>query len=58
MAPQIKSRNKTAISPLLKKGHAHRTSKDYNRQREKQALKKELSQNLNRREDQGYSRDS
>jgi hypothetical protein len=42
----IKPRNKNAVSPLLKKGHVHRTSKDYNRQKQKQALKQEISRDL------------
>ena len=42
---KMKPRNKTAISPLLKKGHAHTSKKDYDRKREKLALKKELESN-------------
>jgi len=43
---KIKPRNKTALSPLLKKDHAHRTSKDYNRQKAKRALKREIARDL------------
>jgi len=46
MQKKIKPRNKTALSPLLKKGHAHRTSKDYNRQKAKRVLKKEIARDL------------
>ena len=38
----MKPRNKTATSPLMKKGHAHKSKKDYDRKREKVKLKKEL----------------
>lgn len=35
-------RNPTATDPRLKKGHAHRSKKDYDRKLEKQKLKREL----------------
>jgi len=38
----MKPRNKTAISPLMKKGHAHKSKKDYDRKREKAELKKAI----------------
>ncbi|WP_423907850.1 hypothetical protein [Candidatus Spongiihabitans sp.] len=41
---KINPRNKIAISPLLKKGHAHQSKKDYNREKEKEKLKDALSQ--------------
>ncbi|WP_424947611.1 hypothetical protein [Candidatus Spongiihabitans sp.] len=40
---KIKPRNKIALSPLLKKDHAHQSNKDYNRQKEKDKLKAALS---------------
>lgn len=40
----MKPRNKTATSPLLKKGHAHRSKKDYDRKRDKVGLQKEIKQ--------------
>ena len=33
-------RNKTAIDPIMRKGHAHRSKKDYNRQAGKRTLEK------------------
>ena len=41
---KIKPRNKIALSPLLKKGHAHQSKQDYNREKEKEKLKDALSQ--------------
>jgi hypothetical protein len=38
----MKPRNTTATDPRLKKGHAHKSSKDYDRKREKQVPKGEL----------------
>ena len=38
----MKPRNKTATSALMKKGHAHKSKKDYDRKREKAELKKEV----------------
>lgn len=37
-----KPRNKTAIDPLLSKGHAHKSPKDYDRKREKRVLEKSI----------------
>ncbi len=44
----MKLRNTTATDPRLKKGHAHKSKKDYNRKEEKQKLKDELSRGGNR----------
>jgi hypothetical protein len=38
----MKPRNKPATSPLMKKGHAHKSIKDYDRKREKLKLKSEI----------------
>ena len=35
-------RNPTATDPRLKKGHAHRSKKDYDRKHEKRKLRREL----------------
>jgi len=43
----MKPRNKTATSPLMKKGHAHKSKKDYDRKREKEKLKKEIERSQN-----------
>lgn len=42
-----KPRNPVARSPLMKKGHAHLSDRDYNRPREKSRLKKEQFENSN-----------
>ncbi|MFT5612020.1 MAG: hypothetical protein ACI9WC_002464 [Arenicella sp.] len=38
-----KRRNSVALNPLLKKSHAHSTSKKAERAKDKQALKKQLA---------------
>ena len=38
----MKPRNATATDPRLKKGHAHKSKKDYDRKAEKRSLKREL----------------
>ncbi len=38
----MKPRNKTAISPLMKKGHVHKSKKDYDRKLEKDKLREEI----------------
>ena len=37
-----KPRNRSATSPLLKKGHIHPSDRDYNRNREKRRLRDEV----------------
>lgn len=48
---KIAPRNPTATDPLLKKGHAHRSKKDYDRRLEKQKLKHELHEGGRKHED-------
>jgi hypothetical protein len=38
----MKPRNTTATDPRLKKGHAHKSKKDYDRKREKKVTPDEL----------------
>ena len=38
----MKPRNTTARDPRLKKGHAHKSKKDYDRKEQKKKLKEEL----------------
>ena len=39
----MKPRNETATDPRLKKGHAHKSKKDYDRKQQKKDLKKMVS---------------
>ena len=41
---QLKPKNKAAINPILKKGHAHKSVKDYDRKKAKQETKKILDE--------------
>ncbi len=46
-----KPRNPSATDPRLKKGHAHRSKKDYDRRQEKQKLKREQTKADSRHDD-------
>jgi len=46
----MKPRNTTATDPRLKKGHAHKSKKDYDRKQEKQKAKDALADKVERPE--------
>ena len=45
----MKSRNKVATNPLLKKGHAHKSVKDYDRKKSKKQIRDELNASLEKK---------